>query len=96
MSAGPLFAPPMPKPALSGRGRAVVSRVVESESPGPMRVPTVLSLARIAAHLVASSATAACALTSEGVAVAQMHNAPHTIVAYVFDISSTVVEKNDE
>src|SRR6266550_6173447 len=92
-SAAPLFAPPMPKPALSGRGRVVVSRL-ESERPGPMRVPTVLSLARMAAHVVASSVAAACALASDGVIPAQMHNTPYTIVVYVFDNSRTVVEKN--
>jgi hypothetical protein len=61
-----------------------------------MRVPTVLSFARIAAHVVASSPAAPCDFAREGVTPAQMHSAPYTIVAYVFDNSRTVVEKNDE
>jgi len=90
MSAGPDLAPPIPKEALSARGRAVVSRLVESETPGPMRVPALLSLASIAAHVCRSSA-AACALARGG--KAQMQHAPYTSAAYVFDSWRIVVPK---
>src|SRR5438270_11710989 len=102
MSAGPLLAPPIPNPTVSARGRVVVSRLVvsrlvvsrlvESVSPGPMRAPTLLSLARIAAHVVRSSAVTVCACaTAEP---AQMYNAPYTNLAYVFDIRASLYRRS--
>src|SRR5437868_5906044 len=102
MSAGPLLAPPIPNPTVSARGRVVVSRLVvsrlvvsrlvESVSPGPMRTPTLLSLARIAAHVVRSSAATVCACAT--VEPAQMYNAPYTNLAYVFDIRASLYRRS--
>jgi hypothetical protein len=84
----------VPKEALSARGRVVVSRADESDNPGPMRVPTLLSFANIAAHPGRSSAAIVCASLSEG--PTPMHNAPHTTIAYVFDSSRIVFPKKQK